>query len=284
MFGFTLGERERDPQVQGRRFDRIARRYDLVNAVASLGCSVLWTRAFCQEVARTAQDMRQNAPHGMWRGAHDDAKTTESALSGAVALSASQPLAGLRVLDVACGTGDVTRALAALGATVTGCDISQGMLDCARCRDAALRAKGNADIARIDYRQGDAQALEFPDASFDVVTCCYGLRNMPSPTGALAQMHRVLRPGGAVVTMDFDMPGGLLLPNLYRVYNAFVLPLIGGLLTGHPGDYQYLADSIEQWPGRRGVAHMMQVAGLLHCGMKPIGHGFVSLNRGFAAA
>ncbi|WP_455677353.1 class I SAM-dependent methyltransferase [Pseudoscardovia suis] len=286
MFGAYFDESSRDPARQAHRFDRIAGRYDLVNDVASLGFSRQWTQAFAHAVVESVDgDPGLTHPHPDDR--RDDGRDDSRADSRADGCKDRtgrpiRPLEGLSILDVACGTGTSSRALAQLGANVIGCDISEGMIAKARqCESAhdVVAARAGGARGSVVYCTGDASDLGFADNRFDAVTCCYGLRNMPSPVEALRQMRRVAKPGAPIVTLDFDMPAGLVVSNAYRLYDALVLPLVGGLLTGHPSDYRYLTQTIEQWPGRRGVAHMMRVAGLRHPQCKPLTMGIASLNR-----
>lgn len=291
MFGAYFDESSRNPVRQAHRFDRIAGRYDLVNDVASWGFSRQWTRAFARAVVESldgdpdlahphplahprSDDDRDGRDNGYDDKRDDDNDGRDD--------DRSLPLKGLSVLDVACGTGTSSRALAQLGANVIGCDISEGMIAQAqRCESShdVVAARAGGARGSVVYCVGDASDLGFADDRFDAVTCCYGLRNMPSPVEALCQMRRVAKPGAPIVTLDFDMPAGLVVSNAYRLYDAVVLPLVGGLLTGHPSDYRYLTQTIEQWPGRRGVAHMMRVAGLRHPQCRPLTLGIASLNR-----
>lgn len=279
MFGAYFDEGSRDPERQAHRFDRIADRYDLVNDVASLRCSRRWTRAFARAVVESVDAGPADAER-----ADADATSVDRAEGrpGDCPALNRLPLRGLHILDVACGTGTSSRALARLGADVIGCDVSEGMVAEARRletgRDVVV-ARADGSRGAVTYCITDACDMGFADNRFDAVTCCYGLRNMPSPVAALGQMRRVARPGAPIVTLDFDMPSGTLLPNAYRLYDAIVLPLVGGLLTGHPSDYRYLTQTIEQWPGRRGVAHMMRVVGLRHPQCRPLTKGIASLNR-----
>lgn len=284
MFGAYFDEGSRDPERQAHRFDRIAGRYDLVNDVAALGCSRRWTRAFARAVVESVDAGPADA-----EGTDADATSVDRAEGRPGDRPALDrpalnrlPLRGLHILDVACGTGTSSRALARLGADVIGCDVSEGMVAEARRletgRDVVV-ARADGSRGAVTYCITDACDMGFADNRFDAVTCCYGLRNMPSPVAALGQMRRVARPGAPIVTLDFDMPSGTLLPNAYRLYDAIVLPLVGGLLTGHPSDYRYLTQTIEQWPGRRGVAHMMRVVGLRHPQCRPLTKGIASLNR-----
>lgn len=286
MFGAYFDESSRDPARQAHRFDRIAGRYDLVNDVASLGFSRQWTQAFAHAVVESVDgDPGLTHPHPDDR--RDDGRDDSRADSRADGCKDRagrpiRPLEGMNILDVACGTGTSSRALAQLGANVIGCDISEGMIAQARqCETAhdVVAARAGGARGSVVYCTGDASDLGFADNRFDAVTCCYGLRNMPSPVEALRQMRRVAKPGAPIVTLDFDMPAGLVVSNAYRLYDALVLPLVGGLITGHPSDYRYLTQTIEQWPGRRGVAHMMRVAGLRHPQCKPLTMGIASLNR-----
>ncbi|OZG53297.1 ubiquinone/menaquinone biosynthesis methyltransferase [Pseudoscardovia radai] len=284
MFGAYFDEGSRDPERQAHRFDRIADRYDLVNDVASLGCSRRWTRAFARAVVESVDAGPADAERADADATSVDraeGRPGDSPVSNSPALN-RLPLRGLHILDVACGTGTSSRALARLGADVIGCDVSEGMVAEARRRETGrdvVTARADGRCGAVTYCIADACDMGFADNRFDAVTCCYGLRNMPSPVAALEQMRRVARPGAPIVTLDFDMPSGTLLSNAYRLYDAIVLPLVGGLLTGHPSDYRYLTQTIEQWPGRRGVAHMMRVVGLRHPQCRPLTKGIASLNR-----
>lgn len=218
-------------------FDAIAARYDVVNDVGSLGHDRLWRRAVTHAV--------------------------EKACGG---------LSGRMVLDVACGTGASSRALADRGAFVVGCDTSEGMLEVAQRREdhrgAAVRdesADGGAPPAvsgaPVVYLKADAERLPFPSASFDAVCVSYGLRNMDDPVAALRQMRRVARPGAPIAVLDFDMPSNRAWRLLYRGYASVVLPALGRIASDNADAYRYLNDSIASWPGRAGVARMLRDAG-----------------------
>ncbi len=143
------------------------------------------------------------------------------------------------ILDVATGTGDLAFELRrqAPAAAITGLDFSAGMLELAR-------AKGQKAGADIQFVQGDAQNLPFPDASFDLVTIAYGLRNLADPAAGLREFRRVLRPGGRLVVLEFPPPPGGLWGALIRFYFARLLPLIGGLISGSRAAYTYLPTSV----------------------------------------
>jgi demethylmenaquinone methyltransferase / 2-methoxy-6-polyprenyl-1,4-benzoquinol methylase len=143
-----------------------------------------------------------------------------------------------RVLDVATGSGDLALAVkrAVGGASVVGMDFCAAML-------ARAEARGLDGLV-----EGDALAMPFGDGVFDAVTVAFGLRNMASWDGALREMRRVLVPGGLLLVMDFAFPGGGPLAPAMRLYLRRVMPFLGGLLTGRPGAYAYLASSIETFP------------------------------------
>ena len=144
------------------------------------------------------------------------------------------------ILDVATGTGDLAFELKDRAATaaVTGLDFSASMLEQAR-------RKAGARSADIRFLQGDAQALPFADDSFDALTIAYGLRNLAEPATGLREFHRVLRPGGRLVVLDFPPPPGGLWGALVKLYFRVVLPGIGGLVSGSRAAYTYLPESVE---------------------------------------
>lgn len=171
-----------------------------------------------------------------------------------------------RVLDLATGSGDLARAIerACPAAEVTGADFSPQMLEVAR-------SLGSRRLV-----QADALALPFVEAEFDAVTVAFGLRNMASWDGALRETHRVLRPGGKLLVLDFALPAGAL-RSIYRPYLHHVLPRLAGWLTGEPDAYRYLGASIEAFPSGERLCALMETAGLVAARTEPLSGGIVSL-------
>jgi demethylmenaquinone methyltransferase/2-methoxy-6-polyprenyl-1,4-benzoquinol methylase len=164
-----------------------------------------------------------------------------------VALAAPQP--GERALDLCCGTGDIAFALAANGTEVTGLDFSEPMLDVARQRQlphAARRAP--------QFQQGDALALPYPAASFDIVTIGYGLRNLADCDAGLREMARVLKPGGRLVVLEFGQPPNALWRAVYYAHLRISVPLVGLLFCGNSQAYAYILESLKHYPGQLAVA------------------------------
>ena len=211
-------------------FDAVARRYDLTNDVMSLWQVRMWRR-----VARTAVGA---AP-------------------------------GLRVLDLAAGTGTSAVEYAADGADVVACDLSPGMV-----------AEGRRRHPEIEFVVGDAMALPFADADFDVVTISYGLRNVQDTAAALAEMARVTRPGGRLVIAEFSTPVHRALRGLYRFYLGTALPTAGRLISSNPQAYAYLGESIVAWPDQEALAALMHAAGWRGVGYKNLSGGIVAIHRG----
>jgi demethylmenaquinone methyltransferase / 2-methoxy-6-polyprenyl-1,4-benzoquinol methylase len=179
-------------------------------------------------------------------------------------------LAGAEVaVDVACGTGALTAELAALapGAVVVGFDFSQEM----------LRRAGRGRFAA-----GDALALPLADASVDVVTIAFGLRNLPEPGQGLLEFRRVLRPGGRLVVCEFSTPVVPVFRDVYRRYLTRLMPVAARRLTSDPEAYQYLARSIGAWPDQPGLARWIQDAGFEQVAWRDLSGGIVALHRGVA--
>lgn len=189
----------------------------------------------------------------------------------AVAALALAP--GDRVLDVATGTADV--ALEVLrqqpAAGVVGLDPSAEML---RAGDEKVRAAGLAD--RVELRQGDVQDLPWDTASFDAAVVAFGIRNVPDRVRGLAEMRRVVRPGGRVAVLELAEPEGGLLAPFARFYIHTVVPRLGALLSGAP-EYRYLERSIATFPPRRDFAAQMAAAGLAAVEIRPLTLGVVTL-------
>ena len=168
----------------------------------------------------------------------------------------ASPSAGSRALDLATGTGDIAFACAARGAHVVGLDITERMIALARAKDAAIAAPRPPR-----FLVGDMLALPFPAASFDLVTTGYGLRNVPDLSAAIDEIGRVLRPGGQMLSLDFDRPTNAIVRAAYLAYLSVVGGALGWVLHRDPNTYRYIPASIRQYPGSRQVAQMMRQRG-----------------------
>jgi demethylmenaquinone methyltransferase/2-methoxy-6-polyprenyl-1,4-benzoquinol methylase len=159
---------------------------------------------------------------------------------------------GDMVLDLAAGTGTSSRAFTGAGARCVACDFSLGMLR------VGARRKPAGGVA---FAAGDALALPFREKIFNAVTISFGLRNVADPGAALAEMLRVTRPGGKLVICEFSHLPGQRLNAFYEQYLARALPLVAGRLSGNAEAYDYLAESIRDWPGQRELARLIGAAG-----------------------
>ncbi|PYR25176.1 MAG: dimethylmenaquinone methyltransferase [Acidobacteria bacterium] len=175
-------------------------------------------------------------------------------------------LGGAHALDLATGTGDLAFALAERGARVVGLDITPRMIELARAksngagrRDGALAAAFPPDDTR--FLVGDMCALPFVDQVFDVVTTGYGLRNVPDLALAIAEIHRVLKPGGQLLSLDFNRPANAMVRAAYLTYLTAVGAALGWLLHRDPDTYRYIPASIRQYPGAEAVVRMMRDCG-----------------------
>ncbi|MDN5937519.1 MAG: bifunctional demethylmenaquinone methyltransferase/2-methoxy-6-polyprenyl-1,4-benzoquinol methylase UbiE [Salinisphaera sp.] len=189
--------------------------------------------------------------------------------------------AGERVLDLAGGTGDLAAALAPrVGprGRVLLSDINAAMLARGRARLADAGVAGNVDVV-----QANAEALPFASASFDCVTIGFGLRNVTDKAAALAQMQRVLAPGGRALILEFSRPVVPGLGPLYDAYSFTLLPRLGRLVAGDADSYRYLAESIRMHPDQATLRGMMEEAGFVRCGVHNLTGGIVAIHRGFKA-
>jgi ubiquinone/menaquinone biosynthesis methyltransferase len=199
-----------------RLFTTIAGRYDLITRLLSFG-----------------QDQR-------WK-------------ARLIELAGVQP--GERVLDLACGTGDLAFRAARAGGAVVGLDLTTRMLELARIRQPAESALIAGWIA------GDMTQLPVATSSVRLVTTGYGLRNVPDLSAALTEIRRVLQPGGRLCALDFDRPEAAWLRSIYLAHLHLAGGALGWILHGDPETYQYIPASIRQYPGAREVASMMRRAG-----------------------
>jgi demethylmenaquinone methyltransferase/2-methoxy-6-polyprenyl-1,4-benzoquinol methylase len=223
-------------------FHSVARRYDLMNDLMSLGLHRAWKDALA-----TAVDPPKKSP--------------------------------FVVLDLAGGTGDVAFRIIEKGGAQTRvvvCDINADMLEVSRKR-AAQRSLAEA----IDFREANAEALPFADKSFDAVTIAFGIRNVPRIEQALAEAFRVLKIGGRFFCLEFsavDVPG---LDKLYDFYSFNVLPALGRVVAGDADSYRYLAESIRRFPKPQDFAALLREAGFARVSYRTMTGGIVALHSGW---
>ncbi len=188
---------------------------------------------------------------------------------------------GYSVLDLAGGTGDLAETFARQvgpDGHVILADINHAMLKVGRDRLIDRGISGNLNIA-----QANAEQLPFANASFDVVTIAFGLRNVTDKDAALAEMYRVLKSGGKCLILEFSRPHDALKP-AYDLYSFNVLPWLGERIAGDPDSYRYLAESIRMHPDQETLLGMLQDAGFEHCRFHNLTGGVAALHVGFRCA
>ena len=173
-----------------------------------------------------------------------------------------------RALDVATGTGDLAIELRRRGADVVGVDFSEGMLEIAR-----KKAPG------IEFRTGNALALDFPDNEFDAATVGFGARNFDDLDRGLSEMARVVRPGGKVVVLEITNPQKPPLSTFFRIWFDSIVPLLGKV-AGDPDAYEYLPNSVKRFPGPRDLAGKMVAAGMTDVRWILTAGGIIAIHSG----
>ncbi|MFZ0135582.1 MAG: bifunctional demethylmenaquinone methyltransferase/2-methoxy-6-polyprenyl-1,4-benzoquinol methylase UbiE [Candidatus Sulfotelmatobacter sp.] len=227
-------------------FTSIAPRYDLLNHVLSLNVDRLWWR----RTARTFEQILDQTD--------------------------------CRVLDLCCGTGDMTFALRKQagkgGQQILGADFSHAMLRRAQSKSLAKPAQ-NGKPGSPHWIEADALSLPFPDQHFSLVTSAFGFRNLADYDAGLREIARVLRPGGECGILDFSEPKGVI-GHLYRLYFRQVLPRVGTVISGVRGPYAYLPDSVERFPEPQEMLARMRLAGFREASWTPYTFGIAGLYRG----
>lgn len=181
-----------------------------------------------------------------------------------------------KLLDVACGTGDFSIAAYRAGVKqVTGVDISENMVEVGRRK---IEEMGLA--SSIHLQSGDSEHLEFADATFDVVTVAFGVRNFEHLELGLREMQRVLRPGGKVIILEFSMPEYFPMKQLYQFYFRHILPTVGGWISGNRGAYTYLPESVMKFPQGQTFLEIMKACGFRNTSRRKLTFGIASLYCG----
>ena len=238
-FGYQQVPVEEKAKKVADVFHSVANKYDVMNDLMSLGIHRIWKR-FTIELSGVRK--------------------------------------GQQVLDVAGGTGDLSRAFSRLvgpqGRVILS-DINSSMLKVGRDR---LLDQGIS--SNLDYVQANAECLPFADNSFDCITIAFGLRNVTDKDAALRSLTRVLKPGGRLLVLEISKPSNPLFSKIYDAYSFSLLPVVGKLVTGDSDSYRYLAESIRMHPDQQTLKAMMEKAGLARCEYHNMTGGIVAIHKG----
>lgn len=242
-FGYRdIPRQEKQARVKGV-FDSVASSYDIMNDLMSLGAHRMWKRRMVAEL---------------------------------------RPFDGAKLLDLAGGTGDISfrfldaakKQGVAVHATIT--DINESMLE-----EGRKRAIDGNRLAGIEWKAVNAEEIPFPDNSFDYITISFGIRNVTDRDKALREIHRVLKPGGKFVCMEFSHVDNAVLKKLYDAYSFKVIPQVGEWVAKDRDSYQYLVESIRRFPSRNQFAGMMTRAGLARVKFQVLSAGSVAIHTGW---
>ena len=245
-FGYeTIDSEEKEGRV-GAVFDSVAGKYDLMNDVMSAGIHRAWKNWY------------------VWQ-------------------TGVKP--GEAVLDLAAGTGDITLRLAkrmrgkGAGADIEGRLVSSD-INAAMLKIGEERLTNKGWLKNLEFVIANAEALPFEDNSFDLITMAFGLRNVTHQDKALAEMARVLKPGGRVLVLEFSRPKNAVINRFYDWYSFTFLPKMGALIAKDADSYQYLAESIRMHPPQEELKAMFAAAGLTDCEYQNLSNGIVAIHKG----
>ena len=245
-FGYeTIDSEEKEGRV-GAVFDSVAGKYDLMNDVMSAGIHRAWKNWY------------------VWQ-------------------TGVKP--GEAVLDLAAGTGDITLRLAkrmrgkGAGADIEGRLVSSD-INAAMLKIGEERLTNKGWLKNLEFVIANAEALPFESNSFDLITMAFGLRNVTHQDKALAEMARVLKPGGRVLVLEFSRPKNAVINRFYDWYSFTFLPKMGALIAKDADSYQYLAESIRMHPPQEELKAMFAAAGLVDCEYQNLSNGIVAIHKG----
>jgi demethylmenaquinone methyltransferase/2-methoxy-6-polyprenyl-1,4-benzoquinol methylase len=221
----------KDPDDVSKMFDDVAHRYDFLNDLLSVGRTKAWRKVVTAIIA---------------------------------------PKSGMKILDIAAGTGSSSRPLVDKDAEVIALDFSEGML-----------AAGRKRHKDIKFQQGDALNLPFTENTFDVTTISFGLRNTSDTSAALKDALRVTKTGGRIVVCEFSHPTNKVFRFIYLKYLMRALPVIAKRISKNPAAYIYLAESIQAWPNQSSLAQVMRQAGWESVSWQDLTFGIVAVHIGY---
>jgi len=221
-------------------FNAIAPSYDFSNRTLSMGIDIYWRKQLIKRLVKTSEDMK--------------------------------------LLDVATGTADLALAFCQKHSCIKaaiGVDLANNMLEIGR-----QKIKHNHLESIIDLQTGDATNLDFADATFDVVSISFGIRNVENLEKALSEMSRVLKPGGQLLILEFSLPSNIVLRTLYLMYFRHILPTLGRLFSKHPQAYAYLNKTVESFPYGQKFADIIKLQGFAELNFRPLTFGIATVYEG----
>ncbi len=243
-FGFTQVEEDRKESMVQGVFSQVAFRYDIMNDLMSAGLHHSWKERLLDKL---------------------------------------RPNGDMLLLDVAGGTGDIAfRYLKRGGGEVVVCDLNQEMLNVGMERAINLNLTStNKHSNPISWQCGNAESLPFDDETFDAYTISFGIRNVTHIDAALRDAWRCLKWGGRFLCLEFSMPSNEIFKKIYDAYSFNVIPRIGELVTGDKASYDYLVESIRQFPAPDDFATMIKQAGFAQTTYEPLNGGIVHIHSGW---
>lgn len=224
-----------------RMFDNISGTYDFLNSLLSLGIDRYWRKKALSMISRTAN-------------------------------------AELKLLDIASGTCAlaIQSAKTFKNAKIIATDVSEKMLEIGRLKVLQKQLQN-----QIECQIADAENIPFEANCFDVITVAFGVRNFENLQTGISEMHRVVKPGGQIVILEFSRPLIFPIKQLFQVYFKFILPLIGRMLSKDPRAYDYLFESVQQFPDFGRFTAILEASGFKNCSYKPLTFGICSIYIGY---
>lgn len=224
-----------------RMFDNISGTYDLLNSILSLGIDRYWRKKALNLISKTPGD-------------------------------------SLKLLDIASGTCDlaIQAARTYKNSKIIATDVSEKMLEIGRAKVIKQHLQD-----QIEYQFADAENIPFTENTFDVITVAFGVRNFENLEKGILEMHRVIKPGGQIVILEFSRPLIFPIKQIFQFYFKYILPLIGRMLSKDQRAYNYLFESVQQFPDFGRFTAILEASGFKNCSYKPLTFGICSIYIGY---